>query len=163
MTNNEISDILCRQIAYSWACTNNTPIHSILVYCKNTKYTYGEMVEWSMAHAWKACEVRASAGSNPVLSAKQIQHYRLHTFSAVIFYFTREQYLTSLWLVRLYLWQCRPACPQVTLRLTPRYSVTSFLTNPVLSAKQIQHYRLHTFSAVIFYYFTRENSIYTAL
>lgn len=30
----------------------------------------GEMVEWSMAHAWKACDVQASAGSNPVLSAK---------------------------------------------------------------------------------------------
>ena len=32
----------------------------------------GKMAEWSNAHAWKACEVRASAGSNPVLSAKDI-------------------------------------------------------------------------------------------
>lgn len=28
------------------------------------------MVEWFKAHAWKACEVKASAGSNPVLCAK---------------------------------------------------------------------------------------------
>ena len=28
------------------------------------------MVEWFKAHAWKACEVQASAGSNPVLCAK---------------------------------------------------------------------------------------------
>jgi hypothetical protein len=27
------------------------------------------MAEWSNAHAWKACEVQASTGSNPVLSA----------------------------------------------------------------------------------------------
>ena len=27
------------------------------------------MVEWFKAHAWKACEVKASAGSNPVLCA----------------------------------------------------------------------------------------------
>lgn len=27
------------------------------------------MAEWSNAHAWKACEVKVSAGSNPVLSA----------------------------------------------------------------------------------------------
>ena len=27
------------------------------------------MVEWFKAHAWKACDVRASAGSNPVLCA----------------------------------------------------------------------------------------------
>ena len=28
------------------------------------------MVEWFKAHAWKACELRGSAGSNPVLCAK---------------------------------------------------------------------------------------------
>ena len=27
------------------------------------------MVEWFKAHAWKACDVKASAGSNPVLCA----------------------------------------------------------------------------------------------
>ena len=27
------------------------------------------MVEWFKAHAWKACVVKATAGSNPVLSA----------------------------------------------------------------------------------------------
>ncbi len=41
--------------------------YSILAQKHNT---HGEMVEGSMAHAWKACEVQASAGSNPVLSAK---------------------------------------------------------------------------------------------
>lgn len=30
---------------------------------------YAEMVEWFKAHAWKACDVKASAGSNPVLCA----------------------------------------------------------------------------------------------
>ena len=30
-----------------------------------------EMVEWFKAHAWKACEVNTSAGSNPVLCATQ--------------------------------------------------------------------------------------------
>ena len=30
----------------------------------------GEVSEWSKVHAWKACEVQASAGPNPVLSAK---------------------------------------------------------------------------------------------
>ena len=29
------------------------------------------MVEWFKAHAWKACDVNASAGSNPVLCAKR--------------------------------------------------------------------------------------------
>ena len=30
---------------------------------------FAEMVEWFKAHAWKACDVNASAGSNPVLCA----------------------------------------------------------------------------------------------
>lgn len=30
----------------------------------------GEVSEWSNVHAWKACVVKATAGSNPVLSAK---------------------------------------------------------------------------------------------
>ena len=29
----------------------------------------GEVSEWSNVHAWKACVVKATAGSNPVLSA----------------------------------------------------------------------------------------------
>ena len=31
------------------------------------------MVEWFKAHAWKACDVKASGGSNPLLSANKIQ------------------------------------------------------------------------------------------
>ncbi len=34
-------------------------------------YRFGEVSEWSKVHAWKACGVRAPAGSNPVLSAKK--------------------------------------------------------------------------------------------
>lgn len=29
----------------------------------------GYVAEWSMAHAWKACEPRGSVGSNPIVSA----------------------------------------------------------------------------------------------
>ena len=36
------------------------------------------MVEWFKAHAWKACDVKASAGSNPVLCAKW--KFKLRTF-----------------------------------------------------------------------------------
>ena len=32
------------------------------------------MVEWFKAHAWKACEVKASAGSNPVLCANKLKY-----------------------------------------------------------------------------------------
>ena len=32
-------------------------------------FCQAEMAEWSNAHAWKACDVKASAGSNPVLCA----------------------------------------------------------------------------------------------
>lgn len=31
------------------------------------------MVEWFKAHAWKACDVKASEGSNPFLSANNLQ------------------------------------------------------------------------------------------
>ena len=33
----------------------------------------GEMVEWSKAHAWKACVAQATGGSNPPLSAINMQ------------------------------------------------------------------------------------------
>ncbi len=39
---------------------------------KKKRRASGEVSEWSKVHAWKACEVKASAGSNPVLSARQI-------------------------------------------------------------------------------------------
>ena len=42
------------------------------------------MVEWFKAHAWKACELRGSAGSNPVLCAKKNNLPRL-------FFVCREQ------------------------------------------------------------------------
>ena len=35
----------------------------------NVAVYLAEMVEWFKAHAWKACDVNASAGSNPVLCA----------------------------------------------------------------------------------------------
>ena len=35
----------------------------------------GEMAEWSKAHAWKACELKGSEGSNPSLSATQMSHF----------------------------------------------------------------------------------------
>ena len=38
------------------------------------------MVEWFKAHAWKACEVKASAGSNPVLCAIKILSKQLNSF-----------------------------------------------------------------------------------
>ena len=34
--------------------------------------THGEMSEWSNVHAWKACVLNGTAGSNPVLSARQL-------------------------------------------------------------------------------------------
>ena len=30
----------------------------------------GEVAEWSIAHAWKACVLKGTVGSNPTLSAK---------------------------------------------------------------------------------------------
>ena len=42
----------------------------------NKKYTFaiqhGEVSEWSIEHAWKACVLQGTAGSNPALSAKFI-------------------------------------------------------------------------------------------
>ena len=41
---------------------------------------YGEVAEWSMAHAWKACVGQLTAGSNPALSAMQWS-YRSNPFA----------------------------------------------------------------------------------
>ena len=42
---------------------------------KNVEVRRAEMVERFKAHAWKACDVNASAGSNPVLCAKKIKGF----------------------------------------------------------------------------------------
>ena len=44
-------------------------VNSESTYKFNLLSKYGEMSEWSKVHAWKACVVKATAGSNPVLSA----------------------------------------------------------------------------------------------
>ena len=45
-------------------------LRSVLAkFTKSLILNFGEMAERSKAHAWKACEVFASAGSNPALSA----------------------------------------------------------------------------------------------
>ena len=44
----------------------------------NKKYTFaiphGEVSEWSIEHAWKACVLQGTAGSNPALSAFYHKH-----------------------------------------------------------------------------------------
>ena len=49
------------------------------------------MVEWFKAHAWKACEVQASAGSNPVLCAKRLKDHK-----GLFFMQVNNQYLNLL-------------------------------------------------------------------
>lgn len=44
-------------------------VNSVSTYKFYLLSKYGEMSEWSKVHAWKACVVKATAGSNPVLSA----------------------------------------------------------------------------------------------
>lgn len=39
------------------------------------------MAEWFKAHAWNACWVQALAGSNPVLSAKNLFFEKILDFS----------------------------------------------------------------------------------
>lgn len=45
--------------------------------------TFAEMVEWFKAHAWKACDVNASAGSNPVLCATDFKSFSFIKFTHV--------------------------------------------------------------------------------
>ena len=47
---------------------------------KNFKLKHGQMVEWFKAHAWKACDVKASVGSNPILSANLTDDVCLSVF-----------------------------------------------------------------------------------
>ena len=42
---------------------------------------HGRMSEWSNVHAWKACVLNGTAGSNPVPSAKQNKKKSLIDFS----------------------------------------------------------------------------------
>ncbi len=41
---------------------------------------HGRMSEWSNVHAWKACVLRGTAGSNPVPSANQTKRKVLLAF-----------------------------------------------------------------------------------
>ena len=53
------------------------------------------MVEWFKAHAWKACELRGSAGSNPVLCANR-KKYELNVRIFCYNYFGIHMYYVKI-------------------------------------------------------------------
>ena len=53
------------------------PILTGSIFFIRKKYTFaihlGEVSEWSIEHAWKACVLQGTAGSNPALSASKLE------------------------------------------------------------------------------------------
>ena len=59
----------------------NGRLFYIMIRLEKVDRLYGEVSEWSMVQHWKCCVRKRTAGSNPVLSAKQ----KSSTFALLLF------------------------------------------------------------------------------
>ncbi len=64
-----------RMASVEWRVASGFTRHSPLV-TRHSSLEKGEVSEWSIEHAWKACVLKGTAGSNPALSAKFRQQKR---------------------------------------------------------------------------------------